>query len=46
MRNLDDLPREEYERIMDAAALQGFKLFIFGILTLGIYPIVWHYFND
>ena len=38
--NLDDLPEAEYQAAMDQMALQGFKLFVFGFLTFGIYPIV------
>ncbi len=38
--NLDDLPEAEYQAAMDQMALRGFKLFVFGFLTFGIYPIV------
>lgn len=45
-KNINELTNEEYELLMSQASIQGAKLFFFGLLTIGIYPIIWHLLND
>jgi hypothetical protein len=41
-----DLTQEEWESAMDRAAIKGFKLFVLGVLTIGIGPLIYLYWQD
>jgi len=42
----NDLTQEEWDEMMNQAGILGFKLFVLGLLTLGIYPIIYWYTGE
>ena len=42
----NDLTQEQWNLMMDQASILGFKLFILGLLTFGIGPIIYWYTGE
>ena len=46
IRKSSELTAEEYDQMMDAAGVLGFKLLILGLFTLGLGPIIYFWIKS